>query len=100
MRYGNINGRSNSRLQTGKIYLLREYQRLGLGRLLIGHIARRFLSLGINSMSVFADAINPSCRFYELMGAEKSRHPNGKVNYGGYFWRDLSKLVSICIPED
>jgi ribosomal protein S18 acetylase RimI-like enzyme len=30
--------------ELSKIYLLREYQRLGLGRRLVGHVARRFLS--------------------------------------------------------
>jgi GNAT superfamily N-acetyltransferase len=82
-----------------KIYLLREYQRLGLGRLLVGYTARRFLSMGISSMSVFAEATNPSCHFYEALGAKKLRHPDGKVNHGGYIWRDLSKIVSLCPIE-
>ena len=30
---------------------------------------RRFLSLGVNSMLLFAYAENPSCRFYESLGA-------------------------------
>ena len=30
--------------------VLQEYQRLGMGRRLVGHVARRFLSPGIRSM--------------------------------------------------
>jgi GNAT superfamily N-acetyltransferase len=81
-----------------KIYLLGEYQRLGLGRRLIGLVARRFLSQGIYSMSVFADPVNPSCRFYEALGAERSRHADGTLNHGGYVWQDLRNLASICPP--
>src|SRR5690349_18067122 len=35
--------------ELNKIYLLREYHRRGLGRRLLGHVARRFLSQGISS---------------------------------------------------
>src|SRR2546427_780775 len=33
--------------ELNKIYLLREYHRRGVGRRLLGHVARRFLSQGI-----------------------------------------------------
>lgn len=45
--------------ELNKIYLLRDYQRLGLGRRLVGHVARRFLSQGISSMVLFGVAQNP-----------------------------------------
>src|SRR5262249_50495079 len=54
--------------ELSKIYLLREYQRRGLGRRLVGHVARRFLNQGITSMVLFADPSNPSCSFYEALG--------------------------------
>ncbi len=82
--------------QLDKIYLLPEYQRLGLGRRLVGHTARRFLAQGISTMLLFAEAGNPSCRFFKALGAERLRDSNGKVNYG---WRDLKTLASIC-PVD
>lgn len=84
--------------QLSKIYLLREYQRLGLGRRLVGHVARRFLSQGIPSMLLFADAENPSCRFYEALGAERLLDDAGNF-HGGYGWRDLGRLASICPIE-
>src|ERR1700761_6555798 len=46
--------------QLNKIYLLREYQRLGVGRRLIGHVAARFISQKINSMVLFSEVNNPS----------------------------------------
>jgi ribosomal protein S18 acetylase RimI-like enzyme len=75
-----------------KIYLLTDYQRLGLGRKLVGHVARRFLAHGISSMTLSADPANPSCRFYEALGAET----NGD---GAYVWRDLRRLASVCPVE-
>jgi ribosomal protein S18 acetylase RimI-like enzyme len=78
-----------------KIYILRGVQRQGLGRRLLGQVARRFVSEGISSMLLFGDARNPSNRFYEAMGAQKLVEANGEFN-GGYGWRDLRSLVSKC----
>lgn len=82
--------------ELNKIYLLAEYQRLGLGRRLVGHVARRFLVQGISTMLLFGDAGNPSYRFFEALGAERLRDPNGKVSYGNYGWRDLQTLALNC----
>jgi ribosomal protein S18 acetylase RimI-like enzyme len=84
--------------ELNKIYLLREYQRQGLGRRLVGHVARRFLCQGISSMLLFGDARNPSCRFYEALGAERLLDDAGNF-HGGYGWRDLRSLASICPIE-
>jgi L-amino acid N-acyltransferase YncA len=84
--------------ELNKIYLLRQYHGQGLGRRLLGHVARRFLSQGITSMLLFGDARNRSNGFYEVMGAEKLFAANGEF-HGGYGWRDLRKLASIC-PAD
>jgi ribosomal protein S18 acetylase RimI-like enzyme len=84
--------------QLSKIYVLREYQRQGWGRRLLGHVVQRFLSQGITSMLLFADAQNPSCRFYEALGAERLLDDAGNF-HGGYGWRDLSNLAAICPIE-
>ena len=84
--------------ELNKIYVLKEYHRQGLGSRLIGRIARRFLARGISSMLLFGDACNPSNRFYEALGAEKLFAPNGEF-HGGYGWRDLQRLASLC-PAD
>lgn len=78
--------------ELNKIYLLREYQRLGLGRRLMGCVSRRFLSLGITSMVLFSEAGNSSCKFYEALEGEKIGGPSS----GNYGWHDLQHLASIC----
>lgn len=78
--------------ELNKIYVLPEYQRLGLGRRLLGHVARRFLSQGITSMWLFGDARNPSNGAWIALGAEKTDRDPGTGNYG---WRDLRPLAAI-----
>jgi len=84
--------------ELNKIYLLREYHRRGLGRRLLGHVARRFLSQGVSSMLLFGEAQNPSNRFYEALGAERLFAGNGEF-HGGYGWRDLRSLAALCPIE-
>jgi L-amino acid N-acyltransferase YncA len=81
--------------ELNKIYLLRRYHKLGLGRKLICKAANEFIQRGINSMLLFGDANNPSNKFYEQMGAEKLLGKNGEF-HGGYGWRDLQKLLPHC----
>ena len=75
-----------------KIYLLNDYQRLGLGTKLIGHVARRFLSMGVNEMVLFGVPQNPSCAFHEAMGGERLYSEKGTFD-GGYRWQDLKRLA-------
>jgi L-amino acid N-acyltransferase YncA len=84
--------------ELNKIYLLRDYQRRGLGRRLLGRVARRFLSQGVSSMLLFGDAGNPSNGFYEALGADKLFAPNGEF-HGGYGWRDLRRLAATCATD-
>jgi GNAT superfamily N-acetyltransferase len=84
--------------ELNKIYLLREYQRQGLGRRLVGHVARRFLGQGIGSMVLFGEARNPSCACWDALGGERLYGPNGEF-HGGYGWRDLQRLAAAC-PVD
>jgi L-amino acid N-acyltransferase YncA len=77
--------------ELSKIYLLREYQGMGLGRRLLGHVARRFLSQGIHSMWLCGDACHPSARAWTALGAEKTDGDPGNGNYG---WRDLRALAA------
>lgn len=79
--------------ELNKIYLLREYQGLGIGRRLVGHVARRFLEQGITSMWLFGDARNPSAYVWRALGAVKTDDDPGNGNYG---WRDLKTLAERC----
>ena len=82
--------------ELNKIYLLRDYQRLGLGRQLVAHVAVRFRSRGINTMVLFGIPQNPSCAFHEAMGGEKLYAANGEF-HGGYGWRDLEGLAGKAV---
>ena len=81
--------------ELNKIYILREYQRLGLGKRLIGYVARKFLSMGITNMVLFGMAENPSCLFHESVRGEKLYNKRGGFD-GGYCWRDLHALATLC----
>ena len=81
--------------ELNKIYLLRRCHRQGLGRLLLGNVARRFLKQGVTSMLLFGEATNPSNGFYERFGAERLYAESGEF-HGGYGWRDLRTLVALC----
>ena len=94
---GGRSGRPSYELRD-KIYLLEEYQRLGLGRRLVGHVVRRFLSQEIDSMVLFGDARNPSCACWAALGGEPLPHPDGTFS-GSYGWRDLRRLAATCAPD-
>ena len=83
--------------QLSKIYVLRDYQRMGIGRRLLGHVARRFRNHGINTMWLFGDARNPSSRVWRALGATKTDPDPGTGNYG---WRDLGNLAALRDSTD
>jgi len=84
--------------ELNKIYVLRRWHRHGVGRLLVDHVARRFLARGVTSMLLFGDARSSSNGFYERLGAERLFSPTGDF-HGGYGWRDLQRLVSAVPAE-
>ena len=53
------------------IYLLKEYQRLGIGRRLFSIAAQELAARGFRNMLVRVLAANSSCRFYEALGGMK-----------------------------
>jgi ribosomal protein S18 acetylase RimI-like enzyme len=81
--------------EVSKIYLLRQYQRLGLGRKLVGYVSRRFLSQGISTMVLFGVPQNPASKFHEILGGEKLYSKNGEF-HGGYGWNNLQLLAAVC----
>ena len=74
-----------------KLYLLRQYQRLGIGSRLVRHVVDRFQSQGITSMLLFSQADNPSIAFFDALGGERWLTDKGEF-HGGYRWRDISAL--------
>jgi GNAT superfamily N-acetyltransferase len=81
--------------ELNKIYVLREFHRRGIGRLLLCNVAGRFLERGVTSMLLFGEATSPSNGFYEAFGAERLFSPTGEF-HGGYGWRDLRALAARC----
>ena len=96
---GFAKGKINKNINTGemegdlnKIYLLSDYQRIGLGTKLFRLVVKRFLGMGVNSMTLFGIPQNPSCYFHEAMGGEKLYSKKGTFD-GGYRWNDLKKIA-------
>lgn len=79
-----------------KIYLLGEYQQLGLGKRMLGRVTRRFIDMGVTRMVVHAEPDNPSCGFYEATGGVVGVDEQGKPTPGAYVWRDLPALSARC----
>ncbi len=84
--------------QLNKIHFLKEYHRLGLGRLLVGYVVRRFLQQGIHSMILFADPENPNIRFYDVLKGERLLDKDG-VFQGAFGWKDIG-IIEQGIPHE
>lgn len=80
--------------ELNKIHFLKQYQRLGLGRLLMAKAAKRFLELGIDSMILFADPGNPNILFYERLGGERLLNEKGEFQ-GAYGWKNIKSLLEV-----
>jgi ribosomal protein S18 acetylase RimI-like enzyme len=80
-----------------KIYLRWEYHGLGLGRQMMGRVARWFIAHGVENFVLFAERSNPTIGFYDRLGGERLLDEHGQF-HGGYGWRDLRKLSEAC-PE-
>ncbi len=81
--------------QLEKIYLLREYRRVGVGRRLICAAAARFMDLEMRSMMLLSQAENPACRFFEALGGQRILHESGEF-HGAFGWQDLTVLTDHC----
>ena len=84
--------------ELNKIYLLKTYQRLGLGRRLVAQVVHRFLTQGINSMVLFSEPSNPSIRFYEALKGRRLYAANGAF-HGGYGWDNLKDLATSLAEQ-
>jgi len=90
-------GDNNDNGDVNKIYLLDEYQRMGLGARMLGRACRRFMQMGCRTMTVHAESNNPSCGFYEATGGVTIVDPKtGRPAHGSYIWRDLPALSARC----
>jgi GNAT superfamily N-acetyltransferase len=82
--------------ELNKLFLGRDYQRIGLGRRLLGEVAQRFLTAGVSKMAAYVDPCNPSCGFFERLGGQWLIEPDGHVNFSWYVWSNLHALARNC----
>ena len=81
------------------IYVLKEYQRRGIGLKLVKLIVKRLLELNINTMIVWVLKDNPNWKFYEVLGGKylgqgillKEGTNYIKLAYG---WKDIRQIIS------
>lgn len=77
------------------IYILKEYQGKGIGRLLVKSVVDDLKDKNLNSMLIWAIEENPACRFYEALGGKKI--DTEEIEIGGknlsevaYGWDDIA----------
>lgn len=82
------------------LYILKECQNRGIGRLLVKTVAARLKSLGAESIVLWAFAENNACNFYEHLGG--SQADKNVVNIAGvdlvevsYQWEDINSLADL-----
>jgi GNAT superfamily N-acetyltransferase len=80
------------------LYVLKSYQGMGLGKLLVKYVVDYLKSKGFHSMVIWVLKDNPACRFYESLGgqlaAEKTIEIGGKQLVDvAYVWSDLGSLI-------
>lgn len=95
-------GRTGDQVYKGEvyaIYILPEYQRLGLGRQLMAVSAARLRLSGFDSLLVWVLNANPNHLFYERLGGVSVRERRIEIGgiflpEAGYGWLDLSELAA------
>jgi L-amino acid N-acyltransferase YncA len=81
------------------IYILKEYQRHGLGKLLVRPIIEELHQQNIHTMLVLVLEDNSSCRFYEALGGKKIDNlavefSGKKLNELVYGWDDIKNIIN------
>lgn len=82
------------------IYILKEYQRQGIGKLLLKSIVKDLKTLKAKSMITWVFEDNPSRRFYEALGAKKFKEKlvnirERDIKEIAYIWDDISYIFHI-----
>ena len=85
--------------ELGAIYILKDYQRRGLGKLLVKNVFKKFLNLKIDRVKVWVLEGNPSIGFYEAMGAVLSNQRLAKLGTVDiiekeYLWHNINLIIN------
>ncbi len=80
------------------IYILKEYQGQGIGRLLTETLVKRLLKDDMNTMLLWVLADNPARRFYEALGGKLVRTAQFEIagvmlEEVAYGWMDIGTLL-------
>ncbi|MCP3026784.1 GNAT family N-acetyltransferase [Halobacillus sp. A5] len=80
------------------IYLLKDYQRIGYGRLLLKTFAAAMYEEGCRSLLVWVLTRNPSAQFYKNLGAKQVEAEEVTIGQGTYEetafgWEDMNDLL-------
>jgi len=81
--------------ELNKLFLARNYQRVGLGRRLVREVVCRFRGAGVTAMAAYVDPRNPSCGFFERIGGRWLIEPDGRTNFSWYVWHNLTALDTL-----
>ncbi len=86
------------------LYVLKNFQRLGIGAKLVAALATQFNHLGIYSMLVWVLKQNPYRRFYEKINGiylQTRRTPVGgeMLDVAAYGWIDTSLIYPSILPH-
>jgi ribosomal protein S18 acetylase RimI-like enzyme len=94
--------RESDKIYKGEIYglyLLKPYQRQGIGSQLFRSSVKELLQKKFPSMLIWALVANPACKFYEAMGGKRLREK--KVEIGqqklmevAFGWMDIRNMVN------
>ena len=94
--------REGNRLFEGEfysIYILKEFQRQGIGRSLIAAASKKLLQSGLKSVMLWTLAVNPYRGFFETIGGQVVSEEIIEIGGSGlvqvaYGWSDLSELAA------
>jgi L-amino acid N-acyltransferase YncA len=80
------------------LYLLPLYQRRGIGRQMLSHLAAHLIERGHHAAVAWVVATNPACGFFETMGgtllAQREADEDGaELTDIAYGWTDLPALI-------
>jgi GNAT superfamily N-acetyltransferase len=86
------------------IYLLEDYQKLGIGSELTLAVAKRLAELGVRSLFVWVLAGNPAKAFYERIGGQWVAEQDIQIGGAnlvetGYGWRDIAELIEYLMKR-
>jgi GNAT superfamily N-acetyltransferase len=80
------------------VYILRQFQRQGIGRSLISAASKKLLQSGLKSVMLWTLAVNPHRGFFETLGGQVVSEAT--IELGGsrlvqvaYGWSDVSELT-------